>query len=157
LAIESSSAELAETTDVTVQLQAMTAIIDPTGQRLSSDLIDEGVQVSVDAVPAASADDDNLLLAALVIVDLNDAGIDPVRGVISIIPDGVCGFSVLPSDGSSDLSIRTSEDTLILKITSSTSSELVKVGDLTDAVTVDLYGSMAADGCFDAGAVIVFE
>lgn len=157
LAIESSSAELAETTDVTVQLQATTAIIDPTGKRLGPDLIDEGVPVSVDAVPAASADDDNLLLAALVIVDLNDAGIDPIRGVISIIPDGVCGFSVLPSDGSSDLSIRTSEDTLILKITSSTSSELVKVGDLTDAVTVDLYGSIATDGCFDAGAVIVFE
>ena len=151
-----SSTESSEIPDVTVQLQTGTIIIDPIGEQLSRDVIDEGVRVSVDAVPVASIDD-NLVLAALVIVDLNDVGIDPVRGVIGSIPDGICGFSVLPADGGSDLSVRTSEDTLILKITSATSSELIKAGDLSDSVTVDLYGDIATDGCFDANAIIVFE
>lgn len=139
-------------TELTVQLQDGTRIINREGETVSAENIDTGILVSVRGVLDVNTD---TLFASLVLVDTNAN--ERLDGTIGANPDGSCGFSV--STASGDRSVRTNVDTEVYRVSDSVNagSERISVGDLEPGQAVNVYGGEAIDGCFDADTIISFE
>ena len=142
---------------VAVQLQNGTAIIDRSGEPLDGADITPGVPVRVDGVLDISGDPD-VLNAALVMVDADALSQTVLSGTIGANPDGSCGLTLLT--GSGDRGVRTTSATrayLVTAMASAGGSVLIPVEELTGGQDADIYGQEDTDGCFVAETVIAYQ
>jgi Domain of unknown function (DUF4382) len=140
--------------DVVVELQPGTKYFDANGGVDASAII-LGSDVEVEGVrPPVEAGDPELLRAALVFVE--GAADEQLSGTIIEPLDGVMrSFGLTPTAGS-DTCVRVDDEAAILLV-DITASEVTMGGfeDLAVGQLVDLFGTTATDGCFDANEVIV--
>lgn len=146
----------AENTQVTVQLQPGTRIINRRGDLLDAADIASGVAMKVDGILDLGTDPDQLN-ASLVIINSDAGGPQMLTGEIGANPDGACGITLMTSSG--DRSIRTNAETRIFLVSASSllgSSEQVAIGSLPNGAVADVYGAEGTGGCFDASTIIAF-
>ncbi len=139
--------------EVAVQLQQGTKIINRHGETLGAGAIEPGIQMMVDGVLDISVEPD-VLFAALIVIDTDAARLDKLSGTLGANPDGSCGFNLATDSG--DRSIRYDADTQAY-VVSDSGSEQVSVDDLPDGAAADVYGEEGIDGCFDAETIIAFQ
>jgi len=153
LAVEAGQGFVAGT-ELTVQVQDGTKVIDRQGNLLSVADISLGDVVAVDGVLDISADPD-LLYAALIVLDMDAASRTSLSGTVATNPDGSCGLTVSTATG--DRSVRTTDaDVYLVSSTGTSGSEPISVSDLMSGQQVDVYGVEATDGCFDADLILAF-
>lgn len=144
-------------TQVAVQLQIGTKIVNRKGEPLSVNDIQPGVPMRVHGVLDLGADPD-ILKASLIIIDMDANGQTKISGKIGDYPDNVCGLELVTDAG--DRSVRIGDQTDIFLVTSMDNmgaSEPIDVGDLMMGQYADVYGKEALDGCFDAETIIAFK
>ena len=139
--------------EVLVQLQQGTKIINRYGDPLGVADIDVGVPLMVDGVLDIAVDPD-VLYAALIIIDTDAARLTTLRGTLGANPDGSCGLNLVTAEG--DRSIRFDADTRAYLVSDSR-SEQVDPGELPPGLSADVYGVPHTDGCFDAETIIAFQ
>ena len=139
--------------EVAVQLQRGTKIINRQGEALDAGAIEPGVQMMVDGVLDISVEPD-VLFAALIVIDTDAARLDKLTGTLGANPDGSCGFNLATDSG--DRSIRYDAGTRAY-VVSDSGSDQVAVDALPDGAVTDVYGEEAIDGCFDAETIIAFQ
>jgi len=141
--------------DYVVELQAGTKFYDASGP-ITADLIALGDRVEVEGVvpPKADAEDPDLIRAALVFLEANEA--EQLSGTIAAATlDADARSFELTTDGE-PVCVRVAEMASILLV--NTTDAIVTAGtfaDLADDQVVDLFGTTAEDACFDADEVIV--
>ncbi len=143
--------------EVEVQLQRGTKIINRYGEPLSFDAIAPGVAMMVDGVLDLSVEPD-ALYAALIIIDTDAARLTKLTGILGDNPDGSCGLTLMTESG--DRSMRYDDHTrafIVHALGSSGGSEEVPVAALPSGLPADAYGVEASDGCFDAETIIAFD
>jgi len=139
--------------EVAVQLQQGTKIINRHGEALGAGAIEPGIQMMVDGVLDISVEPD-VLFAALIVINTDAARLDKLTGSLGANPDGSCGLNLVTD--SSDRSIAYDADTRAY-VVSDSASEQVAIAELPDGAAADVYGVEAIDGCFDAETIIAFQ
>jgi hypothetical protein len=139
--------------DVVVQLQEGSKIINRYGEMLSADDIAPGISMMVDGVLDSAVDPD-VLFAALIVVDTDAARLTRISGTLGDNPDSSCGLTLMA--GSGDRSIRYAANTRAY-VVSASGSEEVSVADLQSGLAADVFGEEASDGCFSAETIIAFQ
>ena len=139
--------------EVAVQLQEGSKIINRYGKVLGADDIAEGIPMMADGV-LDRAEDPDVLFAALIVIDTDAARLARISGILGSNPDGSCGLSLMGDGG--DRSIRYDAGTRAY-VVSTSGSEEVPVADLRSNLAADVFGAEASDGCFNAETIIAFE
>ena len=139
--------------DVVVQLQEGSKIINRYGEVLSADDIAPGLPMMVDGVLDNAADPD-VMSAALIVIDTDAARLTRISGTLGDNPDSSCGFTLMGDSG--DRSIRYDANARAY-VVSSSGSEEVSVTALRSGLAADVFGAEAVDGCFSAETIIAFE
>jgi hypothetical protein len=139
--------------EVAVQLQQGTKIINRQGDALGASAIEPGVQMMVDGVLDIAVEPD-VLFAALIVIDTDAARLEKLTGTLGANPDANCGFT-LETDGG-DRSIGYDASTRAY-VVSDSGSDQVSVDALPDGAVTDVYGEEAINGCFDAETIIAFQ
>jgi hypothetical protein len=129
--------------DVVVQLQEGTRIINRYGKLLSADDIAPGTSMMVDGVLDSAAEPE-VLYAALSVVDTDVIRLTRISGILGDNPDGSCGFTVMSDSG--DRGIRYDANTRAYAVSASGSEE-VSVAALPSGLAADVFGAEANDGC----------
>lgn len=140
--------------DLVVELQAGTKYFDADGE-ISADAIVVGVDIEVEGVKPPKADpaDPDLIRAALIFLEADED--EQLSGTI-IEPLAAADRSFGLTTMSGDTCVRVDEDADILLVDEANSE--VTMGTFADLAvdqSVDLFGTTAADTCFDANEVIV--
>ncbi|MGB5726439.1 MAG: hypothetical protein WBM52_04425, partial [Thiogranum sp.] len=139
--------------DVVVQLQEGSKIINRYGEVLSADDIAPGLPMMVAGVLDNAADPD-VMSAALIVIDTDAARLTRISGTLGDNPDSSCGFTLMGDSG--DRSIRYDANARAY-VVSSSGSEEVSVTALRSGLAADVFGAEAVDGCFSAETIIAFE
>ena len=141
-------------TVLTVQLQEGTRIIDRQGNELGEGDIGSGDLVAVDGILDVNED---VLFAALVVLDLEAPDETSLSGSVDENPDSECGLSISTVTG--DRSVRAGNADVFLVSATDTNggSEPIELADLAEGQSVDIYGGEASDGCFEADTIIAFD
>ena len=140
--------------DLVVELQPGTKFFDADGE-INADAIVVGVDVEVEGVrpPQVDPADPELIRAALIFLEAEDD--EQISGTI-IEPLVAADRSFGLTTDTSDTCVRVNEDADILLVDEANSE--VTMGTFADLAVdqaVDLFGTTAADTCFDANEVIV--
>jgi len=139
--------------EVVVQLQQGTKIINRFGETLGAGDIDFGVPLMADGVLDMNVNPE-VLYAALIVINGDAARTSKLSGTVGIIPDGSCGLSLMTSGGDRSVSY---DPYTRAYVVSDNGSQQVAVAALTDGLLADVYGAEAIDGCFDAETIIAFQ
>jgi hypothetical protein len=139
--------------EVVVQLQQGTKIINRFGEPLSVGDIDVGVSLMADGVLDMNVDPD-VLYAALIVLDNDAARSSKLSGTLGTIPDGSCGLSLVTDSGDRSVSYDSSTRAYLV---SGGGSQQLAVAALPEGFLADVYGVEAIDGCFDAETIIAFQ
>jgi hypothetical protein len=137
-----------------VQLQEGTRIIDRQGNELGEEDIGSGDLVAVDGILDVNED---VLFAALVVLDLEAPDEVSLSGSVDENPDGECGLSIDTDTGERSVRADNADVFLVSATDHIGGSEPIEVADLVEGQEVDVYGSEAGDGCFEADTIIAFE
>ena len=140
-------------TDVEVQIQEGTLIINRFGETLDVSDIGLGVPMKVDGVLDISVEPD-VLYAALIVIDTDTNRLTKLSGTLGANPDGGCGFNLVTAGGDRSISYNTYTRAYVV---STSGSEAVDVADLPSEVSADVFGVEASDGCFAAETIIAFQ
>jgi hypothetical protein len=141
-------------TVLTVQLQEGTRIVDRQGNELSDDDIVSGDLVAVDGLLDVNED---MLLAALVVLDLDAPDESSLSGSVAENPDGECGLSIDTDTGERSVRAGNADVFLVSATDDNGGSMPIEVEYLLEGQSVDVYGGEASDGCFEADTIIAFE
>ena len=139
--------------NVVVQLQEGSKIINRYGRLLSADDIAPGIPMMADGM-LDSAPDPDLLSASLIVIDIDAIRLKRINGTLGDNPDRSCGLTLM--GGSGDRSIRYDASTRAYVVSASVSEE-VSVADLRSGLAANVFGTEAIDGCFSAEIIIAFE
>ena len=139
--------------EVTVQLQPGTKIVNRYGEPLAVSAIDTGVPLMADGVLDMNVNPE-VLYAALIVIDGDGVETGKLSGTLGAIPDGSCGLGLLTSSGDRSVSYDSYTRAYLI---SDSGSHQIPVAALTDGLVADVYGVEAIDGCFDAETIIAFQ
>lgn len=140
---------------VDVQLQAGTRVFDASGTELDTSAVATNSTVETSGVLAFSPIDPDTLWAEWVIVSQPTAELDLLTGFVLARTDA----NVTLFTDTGNRCVRILPDADIHVVTESSTGTTNEVGELTDLVLgreVDLEGTEAGDGCFEAQTVTVF-
>ena len=141
---------VSSSSDLTVQIQTGTLLIDRKGRPVKSADINIGNLVNVRGVLYTSNVTNDILFASVIVVDTDSSR--QLTGEIIANPDNVCGFTIF--DGG-DRSVRTDSKTNAYLVVADSSSP-IRVSELYAGQLADVYGKAANDGCFDAHTIIAY-
>jgi hypothetical protein len=141
-------------TVLTVQLQEGTRIIDRQGNELGEGDIGSGDLVAVDGILDVNED---VLFAALIVLDLEAPDEASLSGSVDENPDGECGLSINTDTGERSVRAGNADVFLVSATDNNGGSEPIELTDLVEGQEVDVYGSEAGDGCFEADTIIAFD
>lgn len=141
-------------TDLVVELQPGTKFYDESGP-IDASAIAFGDDVEVEGVmPEVAPEDPELLRAALVFLEAEDA--EQLSGTIGSEPDADNRTFDLMTESSELVCVRVNEDADILLVDTELSEvTMAAFTDLLMDQVVELFGMTAEDSCFDAAEVIV--
>jgi hypothetical protein len=152
--LDSGQGVVTEDGTLLVQLQDGTRIFSRRGTPLAPQDIEVGDRVRSVGVLSLSAVDD-LLKAAYVVVDQEARDHARVDGEITSVANGGASLEVTNDDGT--FCVDVPADAKVFRVTidgNDGEAEYIDRSDLSVGDQVSVFGS--ADGCFEAGAVIVF-
>jgi len=141
--------------DIVVELQDGTKYFDAAGE-ISPDAIVVGANLEVEGVRPTKADpaDPDLIRAALVFVEAEDA-LQLSGTIIEPLDAATRSFMLAPVEGN-DTCVRVNDPADILLVDVAASEVTMgTIDDLALGQSVDLFGTMATDGCFEADEVLV--
>ena len=149
-----------EGSEVTVQIQPDTKILQKDGSIIPVTFIQPGVRLSVDGELQLSDTNPAVLLAELIVVATEANVLVKESGTIGLIPDKVCGFYLDTGTDTDDRSVSANnKDTRVLRVTdtgTAGTSEIILVEDLEFGDDVNVYGKNDDQGCFAAETIVVF-
>jgi hypothetical protein len=141
------------TSEVLVQVQPDTKVVDRSGEILDVDDIEAGVPLMADGVLDVNVDP-HTLNAALIVIDSDAARTSKLSGALGVIPDGACGLSFATSSGDRSVSYSSSTRAYLV---SGAGSRQIAVGALPAGFSADVHGVEGIDGCFAANRIFAFE
>ncbi|MGW8310080.1 MAG: DUF4382 domain-containing protein [Thiogranum sp.] len=139
--------------EVVVQVQSNTQIVDRSGAILNVSDIEAGVPLMVDGVLDMNVNP-QILYAALVVIDSNAAQTGKLSGTLGAIPDGSCGLGLKTASGDRSISYDAYTRAYLV---SGSGSQQISVETLPEGFSADVYGMEDIDGCFDAETIVAFE
>jgi hypothetical protein len=141
---------------VDVQLQAGTKVFDSSGAELGASSITVDQVAEASGVLAVSPTDPDMLWAEWVVVTESTPPAAELETLTGFALDASTLF--LPEGGTQCIRILPDADIQVVTVSSSngTTTEPGVLADVSGAREVDLYGTTAGDGCFEAQSVVVF-
>jgi len=140
---------------VMVQVQEGTRIVDRHGEMRSVDDIVYGMPMMVEGVVDDTVDP-NVVNAAFIVLDVDGMYLEKLSGTVNVNPADVCGGAGLSmNDGTMDRDIRIDSGTLAFLVNSEGTTQ-IDILEIAAGQTIDVYGTEGDGGCFNAEVFIAF-
>ncbi len=146
-------------TTLAVQLFEGTRLFARSGMELSRDQIEIDLRAAVTGVIALSNDEDDLIKAAVLILDVEGPTIDRLRGVISRLDEAARRLEIEDLETSERHCVDVPERAGIFVVSQENGeSAEVELGELALGNVADIYGrpGSSSEACFSARVIIAF-